>query len=176
MAEVQVRTVTNRDDLIKHIDEITAAVCQIFHEIPDEYLFSAAEPDGWSIEKNMKHIASTNRLMSRWIRMPRFLLALRGKPKQGLKIESIPATNRPNIHEYGGYPHPGTVPVGRKAELIAEIEKSAETLKKAVLKRTDEELEKYQGMFGGMNLRVFTLFTLKHGLHHAGVVKARMRG
>ncbi|HMU83867.1 MAG TPA: DinB family protein [Leptospiraceae bacterium] len=176
MPDTAVRSVNNQQELLQQIDEITRAICQIFHDVPDEYLYSAANPDGWTVEKNMKHIASTNRLMSRWIKAPRFLLTLRGKPKTNLRIEDISATNRPNIRDYGSYEKQGAVPVGRKAELIQEIETSAETLKAAVRKRSEEELGKLSGLWGGMPLGIFAQFALKHGLHHASVVKARMHG
>ncbi|HNE23054.1 MAG TPA: hypothetical protein PLG78_07795, partial [Leptospiraceae bacterium] len=65
MPDTAVRSVNNQQELLQQIDEITRAICQIFHDVPDEYLYSAANPDGWTVEKNMKHIASTNRLMSR---------------------------------------------------------------------------------------------------------------
>ncbi|MCE9597935.1 MAG: DinB family protein [Spirochaetia bacterium] len=169
-----VRSCSTREELVSHIDEVHAALCAFLREVPENLLFSQAEPEGWTVAKNMKHIASTNRLMKRWISLPVWFIKLRGKPKPALRIEEVDATNRPNISDYGTYPEPTAVRPGAREKLVELMLNSADDLKKAIAKRSEEELDRLPGPFGGMNLRTFVLFGLKHGVHHAGVARARL--
>lgn len=168
-----VRSCKTREELASHIDEIHAGLCAFLRDVPEELLFSPAEPEGWTVAKNIKHIASTNRLMSRWINLPNWIIKLRGKPRQQT-IEELLPTNRPNISNYGRYPQPTRVRPGAREQLAEGLLTSADRLKKAILKRSETELDSLAGAFGGMSLRAFVLFTLKHGVHHAGVARTRL--
>ncbi|MBL8021254.1 MAG: DinB family protein [Leptospirales bacterium] len=169
-----VRSCNTREDLANHIDEIHAGLCGFLRDVPEELLFSRAEPEGWTVAKNIQHIASTNRLMTRWINLPNWIIKLRGKPRQNQRLEELQPTNRPNLSNYGKYPEPGRVRPGAREELEKVLLTSAAGLKKAILKRPEAELDNLPGLFGKMNLRSFVLFCLKHGVHHAGVARTRL--
>lgn len=173
----QVHSCPTKDELLRHLDEVAHGVADVLREIPDEKLFSRGEPEGWSPAKNIKHVSNTNRLMARWIALPGFFLKLLGRPgKPTLRVEDMSATNRPGITNYGVYPPSAPVPPGKKEALIEEFLCSSEALKKAVSKRSEADLDSRKGAWGGMSLRVFALFAMKHSVHHIGVARARIEG
>ncbi len=170
-----IRFSPDKEDLLRQIDEVHNAIIEFYRETPDDLLESPASPDGWSILKNMKHVASTNRYMAAWIRLPLFILKLRGCPsKPDITVEQLRETNRPNIKNYGRYEQHGKPDDALKLKILAEISASAEKLKIAVRRRTEEELTSLSGMFGGMNLRMFVHFVLKHNVHHTNVARSRL--
>lgn len=163
-----------KDELSVQIDTVHQAIADFYREIPEEMLFSEAEPEGWSPARNMKHVISTNRSLSIWISLPAFLIKLRGRPsKIQPGVDKISPTNRPGIIDYGKYPRPGKIDAKKKEEMLAEIIQSAEKVKKAMAKWSEEDLDRLSGLFGGYSLRTFVHFLLKHNLHHTNVVRAR---
>ena len=58
--------------------------------------------------------------------------------------------------------------------LLKLIESSAHKMNKHISKRTDEELDNLRGLFGGMTMRTFIYFLLKHNVHHTNIVKLRV--
>jgi len=161
--------------MIQHVDEVHKGLSEFYRTIPDEILFAPAEPDGWTVAKNIKHITSTNRLLASWAGLPRWFIRLRGKPANPqMRIEDRSATNRPNIRNYGKYPKAQPVHPGAKESLIAELLASAEKLKAKLMTRSESDLDSLAGPFGGMSLRNAILFAMKHGVHHSGVVRARL--
>ncbi|MBI3396672.1 MAG: DinB family protein [Spirochaetia bacterium] len=164
-----------KQELLQQIDDVHNAIMDFYRDVPDDIIMSSADPEGWSVVRNMKHVASTNKLMSRWVGMPGGLLKLLGRPKKpGLKVEDLVPTNRPNLREYGRYhthekSHPEV-----KARLLEKIAASVTRLKHAVDKRTEEELDIRRAPFGGMTLRMFVHFVLKHNIHHTNVARTRL--
>ncbi len=172
-----VHSCPTKEELLQHLDELTHSVADVLREIPGEKLFSKGEPEGWSPARNIAHVAKTNRLLAKWIALPRFLLKLLGRPgKPKLRVEEVSATNRPGITNYGIYHPSDAVPPGKKERLIQDFIASGETLKKAVSKHTDTDLDSMRGAWGGMSLRVFALFAMKHAVHHIGVARSRLEG
>lgn len=165
-----------REDLLAQIDSVHEALVEFFREVPAEFLLSAGDPDGWSVAKNMGHIASTNRLMAHYIGMPTILLLLMGRPpREQPTVEDLRPTNRPHMHDYGCYHRGRSCRLPRRERALLAIANSAEALKRAVLRRTDEELDRFRGPFGGLSLRLFVHFVLKHNVHHANVVRTRLK-
>ena len=171
----EIRSCANREELIRHCDEVREEILEFIGEIPDDYLDTPAFPDGWTAARNVRHVASSARLFSRWVGAPAWLLKLRGRVKGPVKpIEEQIATNRPANYDYGSYPNPKPVQAGLREKIVKEFNESVDKLKKSIMTRTDEELLTFKGAFGGMNLMVFTLFTLKHMAHHLDVVRQRL--
>jgi len=109
------------------------------------------------------------------IGLPSFLLRLFGKPKaKQPTIEELNPTNRNGITDYGRYERSNSFNSKAKEMLLSEIEISAVKLNKQIDKRTEEELDSFRVIFGGMSLRTFIYFLLKHNLHHTGVVRKRL--
>ncbi len=164
-----------KEEMLKQITDVHNAIVNFYREIPDNAFQKNAIPDGWSVKKNMKHIISSNYLFARYIGLPRFFIKLLGKPDSPQKaIDKISPTNRPSIKDYGKYTEREVYKLGLKEKLLQDITESSEKLKKAVQKRTEEELDDLSGLFWGMNLRTFVLFILKHNVHHSNVARARL--
>ena len=161
--------------MIRQCDEVHRAIVDFLNEIPDELLSAPAYPEGWSAAKNMQHIIRSNRWFARYIGMPSWLFKLFGKPKKpNLKVEDLRATNCPRNFDYGSYPTPAAVKEGLKERLAADLLESARAMNKAIMKRTEEELDAFSGPFGGMSLRTFVFLAIKHSAHHTNVVKIRL--
>ena len=165
----------SKDEIIKQIQIAHEAIEQFYRNLPDDAFLANAIPDGWSVKKNMKHVSSTNNFFSLYISLPKFLLRLFGKPKTPqVPIEKLNPTNRPIVKDYGKYTKKDPFVSGEKEKYLKAIIDSSEKLKRAVLKRTEEELDSLPGMFWGMSLRTLAMFVSKHNLHHTNVVKIRI--
>ncbi len=171
-----VTSCSTREEMCQQIDAVYGAIVALLREVPDELLTAPAYPEGWTIAKNMKHIARTNRYFALWIAAPAWFLGLLGRPgKPDLRIEDLRATNRPVHYAYGNYQKGAPPRPELKKQLEEEMLTSAEALKQAIRRRTEDELDRFRGIFGGMTLRTFALFTVKHGAHHSGVVRVRLK-
>jgi uncharacterized damage-inducible protein DinB len=165
----------SKDEIIQQTMDVNRAIFNFYKEVPDNLLDSPAIPDGWSIKKNMKHVISTNNGLGRiWFSLPNFLLKLWFKPRiPQINIEKIDPTNRHGITDYGRY-FPGRSHFEEKEKLLSQILTSSEALCETINKRSEEELDSLPGPFGGMSLRTFAYFIMKHNLHHTGVVRTRL--
>jgi uncharacterized damage-inducible protein DinB len=165
----------SKDELKTQVINVHKALAEFYKNLPDEIFESPAIPDGWSVKRNMKHVISTNNLFSILIGLPRFLFKLLGKPKSDQPtVEKLDPTNRHGITNYGNYTKSTSRHIQRKEKLLQAIIVSAEKINKAIDKRTEEDLDKLPGPWGGMSLRTFILFTLKHNVHHTNVVRLRI--
>ncbi len=165
----------NKEDLLKQVRYVHKEIVEFYKSTPDELFSTNPIPEGWSIKRNMKHVISSNKIFSIWIGAPRSFLKLFGKPKKATpSVDKIIPTNRLNITDYGKYSKNSPFPPGEKEKLIQGIFASAEKVCQAIEKRTDEELDSFCAPFGGVNLRTFCHFLLKHNIHHTGVVRTRL--
>lgn len=165
----------NKEELFKQVLDVHKAIADFYRDLPDEFFFSKAIPDGWSIRRNMKHVISTNVTFGFWIGLPLFILKLRGKPKaKQPTVEALDPTNRHGITNYGKYEKSNSTNPRKKRILLKMIHASAQGLNKQIAKRSEEELDTLSGLFGGMSLRMFAHFLLKHNVHHTNVVRLRM--
>lgn len=164
-----------REKLLGQIEDVHIAILEFFREVPDDLLLAPAEPEGWTALKNMKHIASTNRVMSFWIRMPAGILRIYGRPTEPQpRVEDLVPTNRPFVKDHGCYRMHCICEHSRVERIRNQIIRSTEILKRAVGRRSEEELDRLKGPFRGMSLRTFVHFVLKHNLYHTGVVRERL--
>lgn len=164
-----------KEDLLRQISEVNDVIVEFYKKVPLNIPQKDAIPDGWSLKKNMKHVINSNNFFSKFIGLPKFLIKIFGKPKNPqIPLEKISPTNRPNITDYGKYTGKENFSTGEKEKIIQNILKSSEKLKNSVQKRTEEELDGLSGLFGGMSLRTFVLFILKHNLHHVNVARLRL--
>ncbi|MCB1192702.1 MAG: DinB family protein [Leptospiraceae bacterium] len=166
----------NKEDLIQQVRDVHNAIVEFYRSTPDEFFTTDPIPEGWSIKRNMKHVASSNKIFSVWIGAPRFFLKLFGKPKKNPPppVEKIIPTNRLNITDYGKYSRKRHNTPEDREKLVREILASAEKVCQAIEKRTEEELDSFRSPFGGFSLRTFCHFLIKHNLHHTGVVRTRL--
>lgn len=174
-AIVEVHSCSTREEVLRQCDAVHEAIVRMLREMPDEYLTAPAYPEGWPAAKNIKHIARSNIYFSWYIGAPAWFLKLMGTAGKARRIEDMPATNRPLNFDYGSYQQAGTARPGLKESLIEDLQASAEKLKAAINQRSEEELDRFKGLFGGMDLRTFALFVIKHAAHHSGVVKTRLK-
>lgn len=167
---------STREELLAQIDSVHFELIEFYRQVPADLMLTSADPDGWSVMKNMRHIISTNRYMAAYIGMPAFLLRFFGRPPRELPgLADMRVTNRPHVLDHGCY-HAGRLcSEHRRERALAGIARSAEILKEAVRRRTEEELDRFRGPFGGMSLRLFVHFVLKHNVYHSGVVRARLK-
>lgn len=164
-----------KEELIKQVKEVGNALVQFYKELPDELFSSPAIPDGWSIEKNMKHIVKSNNGLGLWIGLPKSVLKMRGTPnKEQPPVQELRPTNRPELFDYGQYAEPSKPNPFQKDFLLKRLRHSFEKLIPKIEHRTEEELDTLPGLFGGMSLRTFVYFLLKHSIHHTSVVRVRV--
>lgn len=163
-------------ELQKQVTEVHKALVEYFKSTPDALFSVSPEPEGWSIEGNMKHIAQSNRFMGILVGMWRPFFSIFGKPAiaQPKPVEITP-TNRKGISEFGSYPKGISLPCKNKDLLCEKILASAERLNAGIEKRTESELDTLCAPFGKMSLRTFVYFVLKHSIHHANIVKIRLQ-
>jgi hypothetical protein len=163
-----------KEELFKQVLDVNQAIADFYKSIPDDIFSGKAIPDGWTVKRNMKHVISTNANFGMWIGFPLFILKLRGKPKSKQPtIEQLDPTNRHGITNYGKYEKSNPNPK-EKEKLLLLIRSSAEKLNRQIAKRSEEELDTLSGLFGGMSMRTFCYFLLKHNLHHTNVVRLRL--
>ncbi len=164
-----------KEELYKQVLDVHKAIADFYRSLPDDIFGCRAIPDGWSVRRNMKHVISTNFAFGVWVGLPSFILKIFGKPKaKQPTIEALDPTNRHGITNYGRYERTKSPNPKKKEMLLRLIEKSAHKLNKQISKRTEEELDLLKGMFGGMSMRTFIYFLLKHNVHHTHVVKLRI--
>lgn len=171
----EIHNCSTKEEMVAETDRVRDGLLTYLESLPPEDLFMRAVPEGWSIYKNFLHSAKTNRFMAKYLGAPSMVLKLKGKPAKKADITKISPTNR-KVSNYGHYEP------GRKkgtahdvSVLKRQLTRSFENLKKSLSKRTEQELDECQGLFGGFDLRGFYLFTLKHAVHHIRVVDQRLR-
>ncbi|MCB1166974.1 MAG: DinB family protein [Leptospiraceae bacterium] len=171
----EIRDSNSKEELIQQCDEVSAALAAFVRSIPLEYLNSRGYPEGWTPAKNVRHVCNTVRLISRWLSAPGWVIRLAGKaPRRQPSIQSIRPTNRPAQYDYGTYKKTKPADPAQREELAQKVIQTFEGLKTSIDKRTEEEFESRKGMFGGMGLRLFTLFSIKHAVFHISVVRTRL--
>ena len=164
-----------KQELIDQVRSCHLALRDFYSSIPDEYFLSDPLPDGWTIQRNIKHISSSNKFVAKWISAPSFLFKLLGKLKADpIPLKSIHATNRPGLTDYGQYPIGKKISPSAKNEIIERFILSGEIVCKAIEKRTEEEMHEFRGIVRGTNLNGLVYFILKHAMHHTNVVKLRL--
>lgn len=164
-----------KEELLKQVLDVHQAIAEFYRSIPEGYFESNAIPDGWSVRRNMKHVIGTNKAFGFFIGLPTFLLKILGKPKaKQPTVDQIDPTNRHGITNYGRYEKTNSANSLKKEKLLRSIQSSAIYINKQIGKRTEEELDTLSGLFGGMSIRTFIHFLLKHNVHHTNVVKLRM--
>ncbi|MBW7857876.1 MAG: hypothetical protein H3C43_06225 [Leptonema sp. (in: Bacteria)] len=162
-------------ELIQQIGDIHNQLAAFYRSIPADRMMVDAEPRGWPAFKNIKHSASINKVFAFYVGLPVWLLRLRGKPRRpNVTLDILVPTNRPQITDHGSYPKGEPIDSNRLNTLLVELLRSSEKLKKSVETKTNEELDTLQSLFGGMTLRMFVHFLLKHNLYHASVVRYRI--
>lgn len=166
----------NKEEISKQVIEVHKAIADFYKNIPIEYFTNDAMPEGWSVRRNMKHVISTNSSFGLWIGLPKFILKIWRRPIQKQPtIEQLEPTNRRGITNYGKYEKNATTYLEeQKQKLLQSIEASAEKVTRQISKRTEEELDEFAGLFGGMSLRTFCYFLMKHNVHHTNVVRLRL--
>jgi len=164
-----------KSELIQQIKDVNDFLFQFYKDSPNQLFLSNAVPDGWSIKRNLKHCTSSNITFGWWIGLPPFFIKLLGKPKtDNVTMESIRATNRFGITDYGKYLTGEEVTFEEKTKLLDEFIKSKDYFIKKIESKSELELKSLKAPFGGLNLFNFSLFTLKHNLHHSNVVNIRL--
>lgn len=170
----QIYFADTKEKLLEEIDIVHKEIILFYREVPDELYSAIAIPDGWTVERNIKHIISSNRIFAKWLALPRFFLKLWIKPNPVQpKLEEILTTNRPKFFDYGKYIYKKSKKIKDKESLLTKVQESADKLKSCLEKKTEEDLDSLPGPIGGINLRSFIHFILKHNLHHTNVVRTR---
>lgn len=162
-------------ELIQQVMDVNDFLFQFYKDSPNHLFLSNAVPDGWSIKRNLKHCTSSNIYFGWWIGLPPLFIKLLGKPKKDkVSIERIRATNRFGITDYGKYLPGEEVKAEEKTKLLDEFIKSRDYFIKKIESKSEIELNSLKSPFGGYSLFNFSLFTLKHNLHHSNVVNIRL--
>ncbi len=171
----EVHTTDTIPALLEQCDHVQKELEAFVREIPLEYLEVSGYPEGWSPARNIKHVTNSLTLFARLIGAPAFILKIQGKVKRSMpQIETIRPTNRPPRYDYGTY-KPGKPAAEQKREaLVQKLNSGFEKLKRAIQKRSEQELDERKGPFGGMNLRLFSHFVLKHTVFHLQVARSRL--
>lgn len=165
----------NKAELVEQIDRVHRELAEFYRELPLDRMLVPADPLGWSARKNLHHIASTNRTMARYIGLPGWVLRMMGRPANAsLTVEQIVPTNRPHITDHGTYRTGRTLDAKRLDRDINDLLESARMLAAAIEGKTEEQLDSLKSLFGGMTLRMFAHFVLKHSVYHSYVVRFRM--
>ncbi|MCB1137712.1 MAG: DinB family protein [Leptospiraceae bacterium] len=171
----EVHSTSTIPELVDQSDQIFQEVAAFIREIPLESLNVSGYPEGWSAAKNVRHVANTMSFLSSYLGAPSWLHKLRGQSKSKMPaIEEVRPTNRPPRYDYGTYNAGKPAPEALREELINKLQRAIEKFKKALQRRTEEEMDQRKGAFGGMNLRLFSEFMLKHTVFHLSVVRARI--
>jgi hypothetical protein len=170
----QVHSCKTKAEVLEQLEAAQKAIMDFYRSVPYEKLNCPGVPEGWSPARNMKHVISTNKFFGLWIGLPAWFLRLFGKPDPRKTVEASSPTNRPGITDYGTYPGSYPAKPGQKEELLRQIDESGKKFGARIAGRTEEELDTLKGAFGGMSLRAFALFVLKHNMHHTGVAKQRL--
>ncbi|HBS05813.1 MAG TPA: hypothetical protein DEA96_12655 [Leptospiraceae bacterium] len=171
----EVHTTESIPEFLEQCESIQKELEAFVREIPLEYLEVSGYPEGWSPAKNVKHVTNSLFLFSRLLGAPAFVLKIQGKVKRSMPgIEAVRPTNRPPRYDYGTYKagRPGSEK--KREALIKRLNSGIDRLKAAVQKRTEQEMDERKGPFGGMNLRLFAHFVLKHTVFHLQVVRSRL--
>lgn len=171
----EVHSTSTIPELLDQYDQAFQEIAAFIREIPLDSFNVSGYPEGWSAARNVRHVTNTLSFLSTYIGAPSWLHKIRGRHKSKLPpIEEVRPTNRPPRYDYGTY-HPGKAASEElREELIGKLQKAVEKFKKALQRRTEEELDQRKGAFGGMNLRLFAEFALKHMVFHLSVVRARL--
>lgn len=117
--------------------------------------------------------------MSSYVGIPSWLLKLRGKVRADAKskstrIEDLRPTNRPPRYDYGTYkPGKASKPEVRD-KLVQALQKAFDKFHAALDKRQEQEMDERKGAFGGMHMRLFAEFVVKHAVFHLSVVRTRL--
>ena len=165
------------EKLLVQVREVHEFLYEFYRDIPSNLFEAKAIPEGWSPRRNLEHIISSNKYFGLWIGAPRFLLKLWGEPRKvQIPIEKIDPTNRKAYREYGIYEPTEVSQVEENREkLLGKFKNSISYLEEKISKRTDIELDTFKAVIGGMSLRTFVYFILKHNLHHSQVVQMRLQ-
>ncbi len=165
-----------KEELLKQFNEVNRSLIQFYKDIPEEFYSHKAIPDGWTVERNIKHSISTNKIFTFWMSLPKFFLKLVGKPRtQIIDLSEIDPTNRHGISSYGKYEKTDKKSNPQKKEtLLKDLEIAIQKLILEVNKKSEEELDNFKGPLGGMSFRAILYFLLKHDVHHAFVVRKRL--
>lgn len=162
-------------ELIHQIQDIHNQLISFYRSIPADRMIIDAEPRGWPAFKNIKHSTSINKVFAFYVGLPVWLLRLRGKPRRpNLTLDTLVPTNRPQITDHGTYPKGAVIQSKRLDETLSSLLKSSNRLIKSVETKSEDQLDSLQSLFGGMNLRMFVHFLLKHNVYHASVVRYRI--
>lgn len=163
-------------ELETQIRETHKSLADFYRSVPLDLFNADGKPEGWSPKRNLKHVTKTNNLILIWAKLPRWFIGLWPKPKNTDSVEKLRPTNRPGLTEYGSYTKSDPFTEEERERMIEEMLLSSENVAKSVSKWSEEDLDRLPGLFGGVSLRMFYLFLLKHNLHHTNVVRIRLKG
>lgn len=167
-------TCGTKAEILAQLAKTQESLIEFYKSVPADRWNSAGTPEGWSPARNAKHVASTYRFFGTWIGLPAWFLRLLGKPGPQKPVEELSPTNRPGIKDYGFYRPGKPVPDAERSRLLSLIEETGQRFQQKIESRSEEELDTLKGAFGGMSLRVFSLFVLKHNIHHTNVARLRL--
>tara|TARA_Y100001937_G_scaffold12497_3_gene16120 strand:+ start:76040 stop:76597 length:558 start_codon:yes stop_codon:yes gene_type:complete len=172
----EIHSTSTIQELQDQCDQVSHELTEFIREIPLEYLNASGYPEGWSPARNVRHISNTLSYLASYIGAPAWVIKARGaQKKKAPRIEDVRPTNRPPRYDYGTY-HPGKPASPEQREkLIGRFQKALGKFKRALQNRTEEDMDIRKGAFGGMNLRLFAEFALKHAVFHLSVVRTRLQ-
>ena len=163
-------------ELIEEIQRVHKELIDYYLQIPAEYYFAKSIPDGWTVIRNIKHIASTTMLFNFLLKIPKPIKRLFGKPKTSLiDIDKLIVSNRPLMYDYGKY-----IKISKynksidKTKYTDLIQISSDKLIKTIETYSDNELDTIKGALGAMNTKSVLHFLLKHNIHHTNVTRQRI--
>jgi uncharacterized damage-inducible protein DinB len=163
-------------ELISEMQRIHKELINYYLQIPEEYYFAKSIPDGWTVIRNIKHLASTTYLFNLLLKIPKPIKKLFGKPRsKPIDLDRLVVSNRPLMHDYGKY-----IKINREVKNLDKtkytdlIQNSVNKLVSTIETYTDEELDNIKGALGSMSTKDILHFLMKHNIHHTNVTRQRI--
>lgn len=134
-------------------------------------------PEGkWTTSQHVDHLIKSMQPLNMALRLPKLQLrTMFGKPNRPTRdYDTVVARYLERLGEREVVPPknfaPTDLPVDKKEETLASLDKERENLKKIIAKWDEEKLDKYllpHPLLGKMVVREMLFFTLYHTDHHA---------
>ena len=173
-----------KEEIVSAIDSTIESIAEFYSEIPEEFFFETPT-NGWSPEKNVRHLNKSTLPIYLGMKGPKFALLLFGTNKD--KSQNMEAIMNLYLSKLGqgataGIFEPLTPGAKgskeKKEKLITSLKESGMNLKKVLGSWTEEELDSYKmphPILGNITVREMVLFAIYHFFHHTYKVLERMK-
>lgn len=176
----------SRDEILRAIDQVEAAVASFFGGLSDEELVHR-EGDAWTPAEHLAHLGTSVSAVARGLAMPRLLLRLRfGRaPAPSRSYAELRSDYRDRLARGGRAsgafvparqePDPAAI-AARRVALLERWSRVNGRLRAALGPWSERQLDRIcmpHPLLGKLTTREMLFFTLYHGGHHVEAAKRR---